>query len=142
VHGKPATGFSPVAVTPDELGPAWDGRRVNLPLVSHINGREFGRPHAGTDMVFDFPQLLAHAAATRNLRAGAIIGSGTVSNKSGDVGYSCIAEIRAVETIAAGQPATPFLKFGDRVRVEMFDAGGASIFGAIDQKVVRYTPPA
>ena len=142
VHGKPATAFSPVAVTPDELGPAWDGGKVNLPLVSHINGREFGRPHAGTDMVFSFPQLLAHAAKTRNLRAGTIVGSGTVSNKSGDVGYACIAETRAVETIRDGKPVTPFLKFGDRVKIEMFDAAGRSIFGAIEQQVTRYTPPA
>ena len=141
VHGKPATAFSPVAVTPDELGAAWDGAKVNLPLVSHINGREFGRPHAGTDMVFGFPALIAHAAKTRNLRAGAIVGSGTVSNKSGDVGYACIAEIRAVETIRDGKPSTPFLKFGDRVRIEMLDGGGHSIFGAIDQLVTRYTPP-
>ena len=107
-----------MAVTPDELGPAWDGGKVNLPLVSHINGREFGRPHAGADMVFNFPQLLAHAAKTRNLRAGTIVGSGTVSNKSGDVGYACIAEIRAVETIKDGKASTPFLKFGDRVKIE------------------------
>jgi fumarylacetoacetate (FAA) hydrolase len=135
-QSKPATAFSPVAVTPDELGEAWDGRRVNLPLVVHWNGEKVGAAEAGVDMVFDFPQLIAHLARTRNARAGSIVGSGTVSNKDPAKGYSCIAEKRALEMIADGRPATPFMRHGDTVRIEMFDAVGASIFGAIDQKVV------
>ncbi|MCW5628612.1 MAG: fumarylacetoacetate hydrolase family protein [Rhodoferax sp.] len=149
MHAKPSTAFSPVAVTPDELGHAFDGAKVNLPLLSFINGRPFGRPVAGDDMTFDFPTLIAHAAKTRPLSAGTILGAGTVSNRDADggpgrpieeggLGYSCLAEQRTVETIRAGKPATPFLKFGDRVRIEMKDANGASIFGAIEQKVERY----
>jgi fumarylacetoacetate (FAA) hydrolase len=149
LQGKGQTTFSPVAVTPDELGSAWDGAKVNLPLVSRINGAVFGRPNAGVDMTFDFPALIAHAVKTRPLGAGAIIGSGTVSNRDADggpglpvpeggVGYSCIAEIRSVETIRFGAPKTPFLSFGDRVSVEMRDGDGRSIFGAIDQEVVRF----
>jgi len=134
-QSKPATAFSPVAVTPDELGEAWDGRKLNLPLVVHWNGERVGSAHAGTDMVFDFPQLIAHAARTRNLRAGSIVGSGTVSNKDASRGYSCIAEKRALEMIADSKPSTEFMKYGDRVRIEMFDGAGRSIFGAIDQKV-------
>ena len=142
-HGKPATSFSPVAVTPDELGPAWDGRTVHLPLVCQVNGREFGRPDAGRDMNFDFPSLIAHAAKTRTLAAGSIIGSGTVSNRNPEtVGSCCIAERRMIETIETGAPKTPFLRFGDRVRIEMFDPAGSSIFGAIDQKVAQYHGPA
>jgi fumarylacetoacetate (FAA) hydrolase len=138
-QSKPATAFSPVAVTPDELDAAWDGGRVHLPLVCHVNGREFGRPDAGADMNFDFPALIAHAARTRELEAGSIIGSGTVSNRDPErVGSCCIAERRMIETIAAGAPKTPFLRFGDRVRIEMFDAHGRSIFGAIDQKVAPH----
>lgn len=137
-HGKPATSFSPVAVTPDELDDAWDGARLGLPLVSQVNGVEFGRPNAGDDMNFDFPTLIAHAAKTRRLAAGTIIGSGTVSNRDPGVGSSCIAERRMIETIGEGAPKTPFLRFGDRVRIEMFDRAGRSIFGAIDQKVARY----
>jgi fumarylacetoacetate (FAA) hydrolase len=140
-----------VAVTPDELGAAWDGGRVHLPLVSHLNGQKLGAPDAGVDMTFDFPTLVAHAAKTRPLAAGSIIGSGTVSNRGADggpgtaiteggVGYSCLAEVRTVETLHDGKPSTPFLKFGDRVRIEMFDAQGRSIFGAIDQSVEAYTP--
>ena len=147
LQGKGQTTFSPVAVTPDELGTAWDGAKVSLPLVSEVNGEPFGRPNAGVDMTFDFPALIAHAVKTRPLGAGAIIGSGTVSNRDpdggagrpvaeGGVGYSCIAEIRSVETIRFGAPRTPFLSFGDRVRIEMFDAAGKTIFGAIDQEVV------
>jgi fumarylacetoacetate (FAA) hydrolase len=136
-QSKPATGFSPVCVTPDELGAAWDGGKVSLPLVSHINGKLFGAPDCGVDMTFDFPQLIAHASKTRNLRSGCIVGSGTVSNHDRSKGASCLAEIRTLETIAQGQPMTPFLKFGDQVRIEMLDANGASIFGAIDQRVVR-----
>lgn len=140
-HGKPASSFSPVAVEPSELGEAWDGGKVNLPLISTLNGTEFGRPHAGTDMTFDFPQLIAHAAKTRALAAGTIVGSGTVANRDRSVGSSCIAERRMIETIEHGKPATPFMKFGDRIRIEMKDAQGRSIFGAIDQQIVSYTPP-
>ena len=135
-QSKPATAFSPVAVTPDELNGAWDGGTVHLPLVCQLNGEEFGRPDAGADMNFNFPALIAHAARTRELEAGSIIGSGTVSNRDPErVGSCCIAERRMIETIADGAPRTPFLRFGDRVRIEMFDAQGRSIFGAIDQKV-------
>ncbi len=141
-HGKPATAFAPVAVTPEELGAAWSGARLNLPLVSTLNGKEFGHPNAGTDLTFDFGQLIAHAAKTRTLEAGTVVGSGTVANRSADVGCSCIAERRVRETIDGGKPVTPFMKFGDRIKIEMFDAAGKSIFGAIDQKVVKYDPPA
>jgi fumarylacetoacetate (FAA) hydrolase len=138
-QSKPASAFSPVAVTPDELGEAWDGHTVHLPLVCTLNGKEFGRPNSGLDMNFDFPTLIAHAAKTRELEAGSIIGSGTVSNRNPkEVGSCCIAEKRMIETIEEGAPRTPFLRFGDRIRVEMFDALGRSIFGAIDQQVVRY----
>jgi fumarylacetoacetate (FAA) hydrolase len=136
-QSKPATSFAPVAVTPDELDNSWDGGKVLLPLVTHVNGKLFGKPNAGIDMTFDFPTLLAHAAATRNLRAGTILGSGTVSNLDRSSGSSCIAEQRSLEQIEFGKPQTPFLKFGDRVRIEMFDVQGASIFGAIDQRVVK-----
>lgn len=144
-RSKPSSAFSPVAVTPDELGDAWDGGRVHLPLAVDLNGRPFGRANAGVDMTFDFPTLIAHAAGTRPLAAGAIIGSGTVSNKldggpgkpieDGGVGYSCIAEIRTIETIETGAPKTPFMRYGDTVRIEMRDAAGHSIFGAIEQSV-------
>jgi fumarylacetoacetate (FAA) hydrolase len=141
-HGKPATAFSPVAVTPAELGDAWDGGKVTLPLISTLNGKQFGAPQAGVDMTFDFPRLIEHAAVTRHLGAGTIVGSGTVANKDRSVGSSCIAERRMIETIEQGKPVTPFMKFGDRIRIEMLDSRGQSIFGAIDQQVVRYTPPA
>ena len=141
-HGKPATAFAPVAVTPDELGAAWDGARINLPLISTLNGREFGHPNAATDLTFDFGQLIAHAAKTRYLEAGTMVGSGTVANRDAAAGCSCIAERRVRETIDNGKPSTPFMKFGDRIRIEMFDKAGHSIFGAIDQKVVKYDPPA
>jgi fumarylacetoacetate (FAA) hydrolase len=141
-HGKPATAFAPVAVTPEELGAAWDGARLNLPLISTLNGKEFGHPNAATDLTFDFGQLIAHAAKTRHLEAGTVVGSGTVANRAADVGCSCIAERRVRETIESGKPVTPFMKFGDEIRIEMFDAAGQSIFGAIDQKVVKYDPPA
>jgi len=138
-QSKPATAFSPVAVTPDELGAAWDGRKLRLPLVCHVNGSEFGKPNAGIDMNFDFPMLIAHAARTRMLAAGTIIGSGTVSNcNPATVGSCCIAERRMIETIGKGVAETPFLRFGDRVRIEMFDTQGRSIFGAIDQRVAPY----
>jgi fumarylacetoacetate (FAA) hydrolase len=141
-QGKPATAFAPVAVTPEELGPAWDGGKLNLPLLVHWNGRPFGRPNAGTDMTFEFPQLIAHAAKTRRLGAGSILGAGTVSNRDRAAGSACIAEKRALEMIDSGEATTPFMKFGDRVRIEMLDPAGRSIFGAVDQRVVRYTPPA
>lgn len=141
VIGKPTTAFAPVAVTPDELGDAWDGGKVSLPLLIERNGKQVGRANAGVDMDFDFPRLIAHAAQTRHLHAGTIIGSGTVSNRGDAAGYSCIAEIRAIETMKTGKPQTPFLKFGDRVRIEMKDASGASIFGAIDQTVAKYERP-
>jgi len=137
-QSKPASAFSPVAVTPDELGEAWEGSKVHLPLKVWLNGELFGEPNAGVDMTFSFAQLIAHAAKTRALGAGSIIGSGTVSNKSENVGSCCIAERRTLEQIEKGAPSTPFMKFGDRVRIEMFDSGGHSIFGAIDQEVVRY----
>ncbi len=148
-QSKPSSAFSPVAVTPDELGDAWDGGRLHLPLRSSINGSLLGMPNAGVDMTFDFPTLIAHAAKTRPLCAGSIIGSGTVSNRDADggpgrpvavggVGYSCIAEVRTVETLRNGKPRTSFLRFGDEVRIEMQDANGDSIFGAIEQVVVRY----
>ena len=139
-QSKPATSFSPVAVTPDELGDAWDGSRVHLPLESHVNDHLLGRPDAGIDMTFDFPTLLAHAARTRRLGAGSILGSGTVSNYDRSRGSSCLAERRMLEQIEGGKPVTPFLRFGDRVRVEMFDHAGRSIFGAIDQRVVAASP--
>lgn len=135
-QSKPATAFSPCAITPDELGAAWQGNKVHLPLVSHINGKPFGRPDAGVDMTFDFAQLIAHVTRTRRLGAGAVIGSGTVSNYDRSSGSSCLAETRALEQIANGKPTTPFLRFGDRVRIEMFGGDGASLFGAIDQQVV------
>lgn len=147
-QSKPSSVFSPVAVTPDELGDAWDGGKVNLPLLSHYNNEPFGCPNAGVDMTFEFPELVAHAAKTRPLSAGAIIGSGTVSNKQGTdfgtaiseggVGYSCIAEVRMIETIRDGKPSTRFMKYGDRIKMEMLDANGQSIFGSIDQQVVKY----
>jgi fumarylacetoacetate (FAA) hydrolase len=135
-HGKPSTGFSPVAVTPDELGDAWREGRVHRPMIVHWNGRKVGQPDCGTDMVFHFGQLIAHAAKTRRLGAGTIVGSGTISNKDVKRGYCCIAEKRCLETIEHGAPQTEFMKFGDSVRIEMFDDAGKSIFGAIDQAVV------
>jgi fumarylacetoacetate (FAA) hydrolase len=135
-QSKPATAFAPVAVTPDELGDAWRDCKVHLPLVSRINGQEFGRPDAGTDMTFSFAQLIAHVTKTRRLGAGAIVGSGTVSNYDRSRGSSCIAERRTLEQLEHGAPRTPFLQFGDRVSIEMFDAAGASIFGALDNRVV------
>ena len=139
LQSKPATSFSPVAVTPDELDDAWKGGKVHLPLRSTWNGRLVGQPHAGVDMVFNFPKLIAHLAATRNVRAGTIVGSGTVSNKDAKRGYSCIAEQRALEMIAGGEPVTPFMAFGDTIRIEMLNSDGKSVFGAIDQKVVQKT---
>ncbi|MDQ2819527.1 MAG: fumarylacetoacetate hydrolase family protein [Pseudomonadota bacterium] len=147
-QSKAASAFSPVAVTPDELGDAWADSKLALPLVVEVNGQPFGKPNAGTDMTFNFAQLIAHAARTRELCAGTIIGSGTVSNKQGDlhgssianggVGYCCIVEVRMYETIALGAPTTPFLRFGDSIAIAMSDASGASIFGAIEQTVRPY----
>ncbi|WP_395688628.1 fumarylacetoacetate hydrolase family protein [Aestuariivirga sp.] len=149
LQSKPSSAFSPVAVTPDELGEAWDGGRLHLPLNVDLNGNPFGRANAGVDMTFDFPTLIAHAARTRPLEAGSIVGSGTVSNKDqaggpgrpvdeGGLGYSCIAELRMIETIRSGSPSTPFMKFGDRVRIEMKDKNGHSIFGAIEQEIRKH----
>jgi 2-keto-4-pentenoate hydratase/2-oxohepta-3-ene-1,7-dioic acid hydratase (catechol pathway) len=139
-QSKPSTAFSPCAVTPDELGAAWHDNKVHLPLVSHVNGQLFGQPDAGVDMTFDFAQLLAHATRTRRMRAGTIVGSGTVSNYDRSRGSSCLAEVRALETVQHGKPVTTFLMFGDRVRIEMFGPDGQSIFGAIDQKVAQALP--
>ena len=135
-QSKPATSFPPVAITPDELGEAWRDGKVHLPIECFWNGHQVGRANAGDDMVFDFGKLVAHITRTRNARAGSIIGSGTVSNKDASRGYSCIAEVRALEMIADGKPSTAFMKFGDRIRIEMRDAAGHSIFGAIEQEVV------
>ena len=143
-QSKPATAFSPVAVTPDELGEAWQGGRVHLTLQSTWNGRKVGMCEAGPEMTFHFGQLIAHICKTRNVRAGSIVGSGTVSNKSVEVkgkpewpkGYSCIAEKRAIETILDGKPSTEFMKFGDTIRIEMKGLNGESLFGAIEQEVV------
>ncbi|GFZ89331.1 fumarylacetoacetate (FAA) hydrolase [Elstera cyanobacteriorum] len=148
-QSKPSSAFSPVAVTPDALGAAWDGGKLHLPLLVALNGQPFGKANAGVDMTFDFPTLIAHAAKTRPLAAGSIIGSGTVSNKDagggpgrpvsdGGLGYSCLAEVRMVETLLHGGARTPFLRFGDRVRIEMQDATGQSVFGAIEQTVEEY----
>ncbi len=144
-QSKPSSAFSPVAVTPDELGDAWDGQRVCLPLLVEYNGKPFGKANAGVDMTFDFPTLIAHAAKSRPLTAGTIVGSGTVSNKldgepgkpiaAGGVGYSCIAEIRMIETIDTGKPTTPFMQFGDSVCISMNNAQGESVFGEIRQTV-------
>ena len=124
-----------MAVTPDELGEAWRDGKLHLPLVSHVNGVEFGRPNAGVDMTFDFPTLIAHAAKTRPLGAGTIVGSGTVANQDHSKGSSCIAERRMLETLEHGQPTTPFLRFGDTIGIEMLHRDGRSIFGAIRQTV-------
>jgi fumarylacetoacetate (FAA) hydrolase len=137
-HSKPATAFSPVAVTPDELGEAWHDAKVHLPLAVHLNGNLFGAPNAGEDMTFSLAQLIAHAAKTRFLAAGSIVGSGTVSNRDGSRGSCCIAERRTREQLENGKPETPFLQFGDHVRIEMLDSRGQSIFGAIDHDVACY----
>jgi fumarylacetoacetate (FAA) hydrolase len=137
-QSKPSSSFSPVAVTPDELGHAWDGKKLHLPLVTHLNGQLFGSPNAGVDMTFDFPTLIAHAAKSRHLGCGTIIGSGTVSNVDRSKGSSCLAEKRMLEIIANGKPTTPFMKIGDQVTIEMFDHDQKSIFGYIKQKVIGY----
>ncbi|WP_108881426.1 fumarylacetoacetate hydrolase family protein [Anderseniella sp. Alg231-50] len=148
-QSKPSTAFSPIAVTPDELGTAWADGKLHLPLLSDLNGKAFGKPDAGVDMTFDFGDLICHAARSRPLCAGSIIGSGTVSNKGpegspgksvtdGGAGYSCIAELRMVETIRDGSAHTPFMSFGDVVDIRMMTEAGSSIFGSITQKVVRH----
>ncbi|ELQ15529.1 fumarylacetoacetate hydrolase family protein [Xanthomonas translucens] len=135
VQSKPRSALSPVFVTPDELGEAWRDNKLHLPLLTHINGAWFGAPEAGEDMQFNFAQLVAHASRTRPLAAGAVIGSGTIANHDTTRGASCFAELRVVETLRDGQPSTPFMKFGDVVRIEMLDRDGVSIFGAIEQRI-------
>jgi len=142
LQSKPATAFSPVAVTPDELGGAWQGGRVHRPVVNTLNGRVVGTPDAGPEMTFHFGQLIAHVAKTRRLRAGSIVGSGTISNADWQKGVSCIAEKRCIETIDHGSPSTPFMQPGDTIRIEMIGGDGQSVFGAIDQKVVLTSMPA
>ncbi|MGI2125033.1 fumarylacetoacetate hydrolase family protein [Shewanella baltica] len=137
-QSKPSSSFSPVAVTPDELGARWEDSKVHLPLITHLNGELFGRPNAGVDMTFNFSQLVSHVAKTRPLGAGAIIGSGTISNYDRSAGSSCLAEKRMLEVIAEGKATTAFMRFGDTVRIEMLDDNDVTIFGSIDQKVVEY----
>jgi len=137
VQSKPRSALSPVFVTVDELGDAWQGNKLHLPMLSHVNGKWFGAPEAGVDMQFDFAQLIAHAAKTRPLSAGTIVGSGTVANEDTSLGASCFAEQRTVETLRDGKPSTPFMSFGDSVRIEMLNRDGASIFGAIEQLIER-----
>jgi len=141
-QSKPATAFSPVAVTLDEVGSAWNGGRLHLPLQSTWNGKRVGLCDAGPEMTFHFGQLIAHLCKTRNVRAGSIIGSGTVSNKDWTHGYSCVAEKRAIETIEHGEPKTEFMKFGDTIRIEMKGLDGQTVFGAIDQAVTPLNPDA
>ncbi len=136
LQSKPASSFSPIAVTPDELGNNWNGAKLSLPLYSYLNGKLFGQPNAGVDLQFDFGQLIAHAAKTRNLASGTIVGSGTVSNRSGDVGSSCIAEVRMLEIIAHGKANTPFMQHNDVITIEMLNNNNENIFGSISQKVV------
>jgi len=140
-QSKPQTSFTPVAVTPDELGDAWDGVKLHLPLIATLNGTKVGSPNAGVDMTFDFGQLIEHAAKSRALMAGTVIGSGTVANQGSPDGSCCLAEVRCLETIADGQSSTPFMSFGDRIEIEMMDSRGDSIFGAIDQRIKQYHPP-
>ena len=138
LQSKPRSALSPVLVTPDELGEQWKDSKLSLPLHSTLNGAFFGQPEAGVDMQFNFAQLVAHAAKTRPLTAGTIVGSGTIANEDTGKGASCLAEIRMLEIIANGKPSTSSMKFGDKIRIEMFDLEGASIFGAIEQKIVPY----
>ncbi len=141
LQSKPRSALSPVFVTPDELGEAWRGNKVHLPLLTHINGEWFGAPEAGVDMQFDFAQLVAHAAKTRPLSAGTLVGSGTIANEDVSKGASCFAERRTVETLRDGKPSTPFMKFGDVVRIEMLNSDGDSIFGAIEQRIEPQSLP-
>ncbi len=138
LQGKPTTAFSPVVATPESLGAAWDGTKMTLDMEVSLNGAPIGRPNAGTDLYFDIPTLIAHAAKNRRLAAGTILGTGTISNHDRSAGSACLAEVRTIETIENGAPKTPFMRFGDRVRIDMRDADGSSLFGAIDQRVVRY----
>ncbi len=139
LHSKPSCAFSPVAVTPDELGDAWQHSKLHLPLITHFNGKLFGQPNAGDDMQFNFSQLIHHAAKTRPLTAGTIIGSGTVSNQDVNSGCSCLAEKRVLEIIDSGHATTPFMQFGDTIRIEMFNEKNQSIFGKINQTVKKLT---
>ena len=141
-QSKPSSSFSPVAVTPDELGEAWKDGKVHLPVQIELNDKKFGAPNAGVDMVFNFPTLVAHAAKTRPMVAGSIVGSGTISNKDRSAGSGCLAEIRTLETLDTGAAKTPFMKFGDKIRIEMAGKDGKSIFGAISQTVRQYKGPA
>jgi len=137
LQSKPRSALSPVLVTPDELGDAWRDSKLHLPLLTHVNGQWFGAPEAGVDMQFNFAQLVAHAAKTRPLSAGTLVGSGTVANEDTSLGASCFAELRTVETLRDGKPSTPFMAYGDTVRIEMLDRSGASLFGAIEQRIAR-----
>lgn len=139
-QSKPSSAFSPVAVTADELGDSWADGKVHLPLHATLNETKIGSPDAGVDMTFNFPKLISHAAKSRPLGAGCLIGSGTVSNVDRSAGSCCLAEVRMLEIIADGKPSTPFMQFGDRIRIEMVDKDGGNIFGTIDQKVKKYTP--
>jgi fumarylacetoacetate (FAA) hydrolase len=141
LQSKPRSALSPVAVTPDELGDAWRDTKLHLPLVTHYNGELFGNPECGVDMQFGFGELIAHAAKTRPLAAGTVLGSGTIANEDISRGSSCLAEKRMLEIIADGEAKTPFMQFGDTVRVEMLDASGQSIFGAIEHMITRYDGP-
>lgn len=136
-HSKPCTALSPLAVTPEELGEAWHGGKLHLPIEVHVNGELLGRPNAGIDMTFSFYRLISHAARTRGLSAGTIVGAGTVSNKDKTAGSACLIEKRMIETVTRGEPSTPFLKFGDHLRIEMLDSAGLSVFGAMEQRVVQ-----
>lgn len=138
LQSKPRSCLSPVLVTPDELGSAWIDSKIHLPLLTHVNGQWFGAPEAGVDMQFNFAELIAHAAKTRPLSAGTIVGSGTVANEDTGKGASCFAELRTVETLRDGKPSTPFMSFGDVVRIEMLDADGNSLFGAIEQRIQQH----
>lgn len=137
LQGKPRSALSPLALTPEELGSAWREGKLHLPLITHLNGVQFGEPNAGVDMQFSFPELIVHAAKTRPLAAGSIIGSGTIANQDESRGSSCLAEKRVLEVIKTGKATTPFMKFGDRVRIEMLDTSGATLFGAIQQTVEK-----
>lgn len=141
LQSKPRSALSPVFVTPDELGEAWRDNKVHLAMRTWVNGHWFGAPEAGLDMQFDFAQLIAHAAKTRPLSAGTLVGSGTVANEDTSLGASCFAEQRTVETLRDGKPSTPFLAFGDRIRIEMLDAEGRSVFGAIEQVIEQQPRP-
>jgi fumarylacetoacetate (FAA) hydrolase len=139
VNGKGANALSPVAITPDELGGAWDGGKAHLRLVCHVNGKWLGNPDAGVDATFSLFDLIAHAAKTRELKAGTLVGTGTISNHDRTAGYACLMEARLVEQVVLGEAKTPFLAFGDSVRIEMFDRHGETVFGAIEQGVEHYT---